>query len=278
MGILAFIGLGLYGIRDLSLGALNFLKRAKRVFLEYYTSVIPNFDVNRLANFLRKSIEVMSREDIEERGGDIILEAAEKAEVAFLTPGNPFIATTHINLRLEAEKKGIRTLIYPAPSVIDGIISATGLHSYKLGRSVTIVYPEEDKGYWPLTPYDVLKGNLSLGLHTLFLLDVKRCENRYMTVREGIQILLDTEKRVGGDILEKAVIVGIARATAPNQRIVAGNICEVMEKEIGPPPHSIVIPGPLHPSELEALKVLAGAKEEVLREWDMRVKKELKYT
>lgn len=276
MGILAFIGLGLYGIRDLSIGALNFLKRANRVFIEYYTSLLPSFRTEKLGVILGKRVVLINRKQLEEEGGAEILEAARDNDVAFLTPGNPFIATTHISLRIEAERRGIRTIVYPAPSILDGIITATGLHSYKLGRSVTIVYPEESPSYWPLTPYEVLKENLKLGLHTLFLLDIRASEAKYMTVKEGLNILLKTEKRVKGNLLKDAAIIGVARATAPNQKVLVSNIDTLLNTDLGSPPHSIVIPGLLHPEEIEALKTLGSAKEEVLKRWNQRVKRELR--
>lgn len=276
--MLAFIGLGLYGIRDISLGALSFLRRANKIFVEYYTSLLPSFDAKKLEIFLKRNIEIVTRKQLEEESGSKILEAAKKYDVALLIPGNPFVATTHISLRIEAEKKGIRTLVYPAPSILDGIIIATGLQSYKMGRIVTIVYPDESLGYWPLTPYEVLKENLRLGLHTLFLLDIKASEAKYMTVKEGLNILLETENKVKGNLLKDSVVIGIARATAPDQKVLVGDINTLLNADLGPPPHSIVIPSLLHPEEIEALKILGNAKEEVLKRWNLRVKRELRFT
>ncbi len=276
--MLAFIGLGLHGIRDISLGALSFLRRANKIFVEYYTSLLPNFEAKKLEIFLKRNIEIVTRKQLEEESGSKILEAAKKYDVALLIPGNPFVATTHISLRIEAEKKGIRTLVYPAPSILDGIIIATGLQSYKMGRIVTIVYPDESLGYWPLTPYEVLKENLRLGLHTLFLLDIKASEAKYMTVKEGLNILLETENKVKGNLLKDSVVIGIARATAPDQKVLVGDLNTLLNANLGPPPHSIVIPSLLHPEEIEALKILGNAKEEVLKRWNLRVKRELRFT
>ena len=147
-----------------------------------------------------------------------------------------------------------------------------------MGRIVTIVYPDESLGYWPLTPYEVLKENLRLGLHTLFLLDIKASEAKYMTVKEGLNILLETENKVKGNLLKDSVVIGIARATAPDQKVLVGDLNTLLNANLGPPPHSIVIPSLLHPEEIEALKILGNAKEEVLKRWNLRVKRELRFT
>ena len=277
MGILAFIGLGLYNLRDLSLGALSFLKEADHVFLESYTSAVPNLSIEELRKITGKEIKCINRKVLESEGGELLLRLAKKGKVALLTPGNPFVATTHIALRLEALKRGIKVVDYPAPSVIDAIVTSTGLQVYKFGRTVTLTYPEAKYGYFPQTPYYVIKENLSRGLHTLLLLDIRAEEGRYMTASEGAKLLLELEERIGeGLIDEETLAVAVARATAPDQRLLAAPLAQIIDTDFGPPPHSLVIPGRLHPMEVEALVVLCNADREVVEGWRQKLERRLR--
>src|SRR3989442_6306601 len=69
---------------------------------------MPNLDLNNLEKEIGKKIEVLSRGHLENEGGKKLLRAATKERVAFLVPGDPLIATTHISLRLSAGKIGVR--------------------------------------------------------------------------------------------------------------------------------------------------------------------------
>ena len=84
-----------------------------------------------------------------------ILEAAKKGKAVFLVPGDPFIATTHVTLRIDAEKQGIKTRIVHGTSIISAIVSLSGLHNYKFGKTVTIPFPEN----FSETPYNVIAQN-----------------------------------------------------------------------------------------------------------------------
>ena len=113
----------------------------------------------------RKKIIIVSRRDLEEESGRKVLEAAKEGKAALLVPGDPLIATTHVDLRIRAKKQGIRTRIIHAASIISAVIGLSGLQNYKYGRSVTIPFADEISTVE--TPYKVIMGNKRLGLHTL---------------------------------------------------------------------------------------------------------------
>ena len=106
----------------------------------------------------------------------------------FLVPGDPFIATTHVTLRIDAEKQGIKTRIIHGISIMSAIISLSGLHNYKFGKTVTVPFPEN----FSETPYNVIAQNKKLGLHTLCLLDLKANENQFLSINQALKMLLES--------------------------------------------------------------------------------------
>lgn len=258
-----FVGLGLFNEKSITLQGLEEAKTADEVFIELYTSLMPNFSIGNLEEILGKQVRVVSRKELEEDNGEVVLEAATESKAVLLVPGDPLIATTHVALRIEAEKLGVKTRVVHGASIISGVIGLSGLHNYKFGKSVTIPFTEEFGGISE-TPYDVVAQNKRLGLHTLCLLDVEAEEKRGMTIREGLEMLLKVEeKRKQRVVTPETLTVGVARAGSGNPRVKADFLKELLNYDFGGPPHSIVFPGRLHFMEAEALVVLAGAPEKV---------------
>ena len=262
MGELVFVGLGLFDEKDISLRGVEEMKRANAVFAEFYTSVMPGLSVQKLEGIAGKEIKIVSRRTLEEDDGKPILQEAKKLSVAFLVPGDPLIATTHVDLRIRAEKQGIRTRVIHGASIVSAVVGLSGLQNYKYGRSVTIPFPE--KGFVSETPYKVILENRVMGLHTLCYLDIKAEEQRYMTNREGLQSLLDTEKRKKAHVITLSTLVlGVARAGSDKPTVKAGYVGDVINHDFGDPPHTLVFPAKLHFMEAEALITLAGAPEQI---------------
>jgi len=101
---IVFVGLGLNDEKGISLRGLEEIKNAKNIFIELYTNLMPNFSLKNLEFISGKQPYILSRRELEEEEGKIILDAAERGRTVFLVPGDPLIATTHISLRLEAKK------------------------------------------------------------------------------------------------------------------------------------------------------------------------------
>lgn len=81
------IGLGLGDKEDITLKGLNIVKKAKRVYLESYTSIF--FDgYQELERFYGRSVIVADREFVESYS-DEILKDADKDDIAFLVVGDP---------------------------------------------------------------------------------------------------------------------------------------------------------------------------------------------
>jgi len=268
LGELVFIGLGLFDERDISLRGLEEAEDADFIFAEFYTSLLAGFSLQKLERIIGKSIAVLSRRDLEDENGEIILQKAKERKVAFLVPGDPLIATTHMDLRIRAEKRGIKTRVIHAASIVSAVMGLSGLHNYKFGRSVTIPFPEN--GILSHTPYEVIMENKMRNLHTLCFLDVDAEKRRYMTIREALEILLMLEEKIGrGIVTLDSLVVGVSRAGAEDGKIKAGTIKDLLAFDFGGPPHVLVVPSEkLHFMEAEALCTLAGAPEKI---WEMVV-------
>lgn len=262
MNELVFVGLGLYDEKDITLRGLEELKEADTVFAEFYTSLMPGFSIKRLEKIIDKKIITVSRYMLENEDGKQLFESANKGKTVFLVQGDPMIATTHIDLRIIAEKKGIKTRLIHNASVSSAVRSISGLQNYKYGKSVTVPFSED--GFVSETPYNVILNNKKMGLHTMCLLDIKTEENRYLTVNHALEILLTLEaKKKKHIVTSKTFVVGVARAGSPHSVVKAGFIKKIINYDFGAPPHTLIFLGDLHFMEAEALIILADAPNEI---------------
>jgi diphthine synthase len=257
--MLVFIGLGLHG-EGISLQGLREAREADTVYAELYTSLVPGLDVKKIEQEVGKPIKVVTRETIEQRP-DEILDAAKSGKVAFLVPGDPMVATTHVDLRLRAAKAGIETKLVHAASIASAAAGLAGLQSYKFGRPATVPFPDNPSQ----TPYQVLAENHERGLHTLLLLDLRAEKNRAMTANEAIEIMLGLESKLQKKVFTPDTLaVVVARAGSADAIVRANKASNLREFNFGPPPHVLIVPGKLHFMEAEALEVFAGAPADVV--------------
>ena len=261
MGELIFVGLGLYGSLDISLRGLEEVKAADHVFAELYTSLMPGFTTEAFKEISGREPIIVSRKNLEDEDGKLILEKAREGRVVLLVPGDPLIATTHIALRIKAEKMGVKTRIVHGASIISAAVGLSGLQNYRFGKSVTIPFPEDER--FSQTPYTVIAENKVRNLHTLCFLDIRAKEKKYMTVREALEILLLLEKNNKRNIIgERSLAVGVARAGSNDAAVKADSVENLMGFDFGNPPHILIIPAEtLHFMEAEALITLADAPE-----------------
>ena len=262
-GRLTFVGLGLHDDKGMTLRALDEVIDADVIFAEEYTSALAKGSIENITEKTGKMIRRLTRSEVED--GAAILDSCMSRRVALLVAGDPMTATTHIDLRLRAIKKGVRTQVIHGCSALVAAPGLLGLQHYKFGRTTTLPFPEE--GYSPTSPYEVIEENLSRGLHSLVLLDIDAENERYMTANEGMHLLRDMERRVGRKVVKDDLLLGVvARAGAPDCVVRAGRIVELEKLSFGPPLHSIIVPGKLHFMEAEALELLARAPRDLVAE------------
>ena len=171
-------------------------------------------------------------------------------------PPKSMLAGGYLAPRATFYKQGIKTKVIHGSSIVTAVPGLLGLQNYKFGRTTTLAYPEKD--YFPTSPYEVIRENKKMGMHTLVLLDIQADKDRYMTANEGIKLLLEMEEKHKEKIInEDSIICVVARAGSSDPITVAGTVKELVNRDFGPPLHSLVIPGKLHFMEIEALELLA---------------------
>ncbi|MBS3167418.1 diphthine synthase [Candidatus Woesearchaeota archaeon] len=245
--MLYIIGIGLSEKTDISMKGLWAIRQCQTIFLEGYTSALSS-SLEEMEDFYGKKITVLDREDVEQ-AGDAIVEKASKSDVAFLVVGDVFSATTHIDIWLRAKKAKIPVRVIHGSSVITAV-GITGLEVYNFGKVASIPYPKEN--FKVESFYDVLKMNKQNGLHTLFLLDLDPKKDKFMTVREAINLLLEVEKSRNDKLFtEETFCVACAALGSSEPEIEYGKTRYLhnLEKE----PRCLIVPGNLHFMEEEAL-------------------------
>ena len=265
--MLTFIGLGLYDERSVTVEGREALREADRVFAEFYTSRLVGADVADLEAHHGVDVEVRDRAGVE-RDPEPILAAAESGDAAFLTAGDTMISTTHTDLRLRAEERGIDTRVIHGVTAQSAASSLTGLQNYRFGKATTLPFPYAHGGDGvPASVVETIEANRERGLHTVVYLDIKvgtgptgpdPDHEEYMTADVAADLLADGWRD------ELAVVV--ARAGSPDAVVAADRLSALADREFGDPLHLLVIPGELHHVEADALVGLAGAPESLVDE------------
>ena len=248
--MLSIIGIGLNDEKDITVKGLDLIKTADLVFLESYTSIM-QVSTDRLAQFYGKTIELADRAVVENEAEEKNLKPAMHKHVVVLVPGDPTSATTHTDLVSRAQQHGIPVTVVHNTSIMT-VIADTGLSLYKFGKTTSVPYPSP--GFNPETFFDVIVQNVSIGAHTLLLLDLRPNEHKFMTVNEALVQLMGVSARRKSNLDENTKVIGCARLGTPNAHIVYGPIKKLFGHDFGPAPHCLIVPGPLHFTEEDALK------------------------
>ncbi|HIK02617.1 TPA: diphthine synthase [archaeon] len=248
--MIKIIGLGLWNEKSMSIEAMEEANDCDVLYAEFYTSrLIGLRSKEELVKVLGKDIKFLRREEVEV-SQKFILDRAKKEKVGFLVAGDALTATTHIDLVIEAKKRGIEVKIIHGSSIYTAAAGLAGLQIYKFGRSCSIPYPQP--GFKVESPFEVIAGNLKQGLHTLVFLDIQ--PDKLMTANEAMQILLEIGKKKKSRILDNKEIVVVARAGSDEAVVKYGKIKDLIEMNFGEPMHIIIVPGKLHFKEKEYLE------------------------
>ncbi len=218
--MLHLIGMGLDD-DEITVKGLKAIENSEKVFAEFYTNT-ETVDLKKIEEKTGQEIQKLSRDEVEQQ--DAIVESAKSQETAFLVSGDALTATTHYDIKRRAEKQGIETNVVHAPSIFTSI-AETGLSIYKFGRTVTL--PKDMK---PESIAEYINENLSVGLHTLVLLDID------YDADEARDKLVEMDK----ELAEKEAIF-LERASLDNQKISYGKLDDLTTT--GETPHSIIIIG-----------------------------------
>jgi diphthine synthase len=139
------------------------------------------------------------------------------------------------------------------------MIGECGLHFYKIGRIATIM--SETKSL--TTPYYVIYKNIIEGNHTVLLLEYNQDKDFFLDPKDALNGLLETEKGQRRNVINSSTYAIVAsRIGFKDQLIISGKISSLKKKDFGKPPHTIIIPGRLHFTESDALKILGKCIDE----------------
>lgn len=160
--MLYVIGLGLGDAEDITVKGLNIIRKCQRVYLESYTSILsvgkdvlvnnhvlfksilhcwqtPEFSTWKWFSielfqekFYGKELILADRELVEQ-GCEEILNGANQEDIAFLVVGDPFGATTHLDIILRAKEKGIPHEVVHNASIMNAV-GCCGLQLYSFGK------------------------------------------------------------------------------------------------------------------------------------------------
>lgn len=256
--VLYLIGLGLCNEKDITVKGLEYIKQSDYIYMEYYTSIL-GIDSTKLEEYYGKKIILADREMIEIGFDKEILEKAKSSKVSLLVVGDPFSATTHIDLYLRCIHEGVKVEVVNNASILNSI-GITGLSLYRFGETVSIPFFTEK--WRPYSFYDKICRNYKNDLHTLILLDIKVKEiseenlakgkkiyekPRFMTVNQALEELLEASEKSEivlenkGLINEDNLCYGVARIGSENQIVKAGKIKDIIKFDFGKPLHSVVL-------------------------------------
>jgi len=255
--MLWFVGLGISGISELSDNTISVIKNADIVYLESFTSPISETEKEQLANMCDGEFKIAKRWLVED--GNEILENAKKREVVLISYGDPYIATTHLELKTRAVTDKIETKTIHSSSIVSSLIGEIGLQYYKVGKILTIMNDPKSM----ITPYNTISNNLLSKMHSVILLEYNEDKSFFLAPQDALSLLLDAEKIQNGKIISLDTFAIIAsRIGKSDQNITSGKISNLIKKEFGNPPHTIIIPGSLHFTESNAVKIVTDCIDE----------------
>ena len=253
--MLNLIGIGLND-RQLTLEALDAIKKSSAVFVEAYTSRYASGTIQSLEKKLKKKIKFLDRAGVEENLTEVIL-LAKKKNVSLLVVGNSLFATTHDGVLNACREKKVKCNVIPGIGIVD-YLGLSGLSPYKFGRVVTIVSPKPN--FSPESFFDQLVENQKLGLHTLCLLDLDVMKNKFMTIAQAIEVLQSIAKKrsVTIDAWAGIALVGLGNSKS---QIVAGSLLTLAKKNFKLVPQSLIIVGNMNSIEQSNVEAWHGQKK-----------------
>jgi len=255
--MLWFVGLGISGLEGASTSTIQVLKKADMTFFEVFTSPISKQEISKIKKLVKGKLTIAPRWMVED--GKAILELAKKKNVVLLAYGDPYVATTHLELRTRAEQDKIKTRTIHAASAITSLIGECGLHHYKIGRPVTIMRELPSLA----TVYYTIYENMVKGSHSLLILEFDNSSNFFLDPRDAISNLLETEKGQKRNVIDQSTFAIVAsRIGSKSQKIISGKLGTLVKTDFGKPPHTIIIPGRLHFTEHDAIKIFSTCLDE----------------
>lgn len=242
---LTLISVGLANANDMSLTAVACAKKCKKLYLETYTN--KGASLHALQKLLKKKIIPLKRSDMEDHSETLVLEA-KKTNIGILIYGHALAATTHVGLLQECREKKVKYVVVHGSSILTAV-SVTGLTLYNFGKTTSIPFLNEHVK----EPYNAYKLNKSIGLHTLFLLDLK--DGTYMSSQQAIEYLFRTEhEQHEGIITDETYGIICGGLGSSKETIISGTLKDLRKKKLAVYPQVLIIPGKMQFYEEDYVK------------------------
>lgn len=275
--MLYLIGVGIDEINSLGLGTLDIIMNCDIVYVERFTGFLSDNFIYKLEQILQQrtksgssfsKIRLIKRWFIED--GKELLEASQAGNICILIYGDPLMATTYNELLVRAKNQSIEYKVIHASSGILSLIGESGLHPYKFGKMVTMMSDPMSS----ITVYDTIYNNICLGLHSLILTEYNNDDDAIVSVNkyklpfflkpnDVIQSLIEREQEIKLiNFNDQTFLLVLSRIGTINSNIIGGNVKSLKNIDYGGGPHSIIIPGSLHFTEIDCIKNLTNCYDE----------------
>lgn len=234
--MLYLVGMGLRGIKSLTIEGEAIIRGCEEVMLEGYTSIAPASTLEDLEDHFGKPFRYILRSDLE-NSLDLLKSASEK-DIAIVITGDALSATTHNQIRLEMKHLGIPVEIIENSSILTEAVSRTGLFHYRVGPPISLPFVLQN--FMPRSVLDKIRKNIENRFHSLLLLDLE--SGRPMTPSEASTSLLNLEERYGvGAISPDSDVVLVSSLHMKGERIIRSKLYQLKKLHLGFGPCTLII-------------------------------------
>ncbi len=242
--MLGILGLGLRGYNSITVEEKLFIENSDRVFIDSYTSVLFPEVAGTIEKNTGKMVEPVGRGQLE--SNDFLFGLASSSNVSLLVSGDPFMATTHNEIRYQCARRGIEARIFENASILNSSVGYTGISPYRVGAPVSL--PRVSEKFFPLSVYRKIAKNIEERRHTILLLDT--ADGKPMNVPEAIDtLLMMEEKEKGGYLTQESEIIAVSALGTDNSSMVFGTLGRIRNMEISTVPSTIIILSELDENE-----------------------------
>ncbi len=255
--MLWFVGLGISAPGSIPAEASGILSAADVVYVEQFTSPVAAADLEQIGEAAGGRLRLAKRWMVED--GKEILGNARDKNVVLLSYGDPYVATTHAELRTRAARENIETRSVHASSSLTAAVGECGLHFYKIGRIATVMGDPKSLA----TPYYIVYRNAVEGNHTVLLLEYDQDGGFFLDPKDALGALVRAEEGQGRGVVGPSTFAVVAsRIGSGDQAVTCGLVSSLEGADLGRPPHTLIIPGRLHFTEADALRALCTCLDE----------------
>lgn len=237
--MLNIIGIGLRGLESITLGSADVIRTSDEVYLDTYTSILPDGSLDEISRFFNREVIPVGREFIE--GESPIIERSRNLTVSLLVAGDGMSATTHKVLEKTCISIGISVKVYENASILNVIPGRLGLYTYKMGPPVSLPFITDK--FFPASVFNKIRRNHSNGMHTIVLLDLK--SGRNIEITQAIGWLLEMENMAGGEkFLDNEHVCIVSRVSQAGEKILCGNAKALKSFDFQSPAAIVILSNP----------------------------------